>query len=152
MTEYGEIVKIKGELATVRIGRHSACASCGKCGMTTKQKHVDVSVINTLDAKVGDNVKLDLKEGNTVKLALFAYVLPLVIAFLLFGLGVLLKLPEWASVIMFVGGLVIAFIIIWRVDKHKRNTNFWAESPVMVEIVIENTQNEQSIIEKDTNI
>ena len=41
MREVGLVTSLKGEFASVRIGRHSACGSCGKCGMTQNQKHVE---------------------------------------------------------------------------------------------------------------
>ena len=62
MTETGTVIKCKNDYAMVRIGRNSACASCGKCGMTENQKHVDFYVKNTLDAQVGDRVELDIPE------------------------------------------------------------------------------------------
>ena len=80
----------------VRIGRNSACASCGKCGMTENQKHVDFYVKNTLDAQVGDRVELDIPEANSARLALVAYFLPLVPAL---GADVLVLLAELAGVV-----------------------------------------------------
>ena len=65
MTERGSVVANKNNIAQVRIGRNSACASCGKCGMTEKQKHVDFYVENTLNAKVGDIVEVEIPETNS---------------------------------------------------------------------------------------
>ena len=48
MLERGVVLKSNGKFAQVRIGRNSACGSCGKCGMTENQKHVDFYVENTL--------------------------------------------------------------------------------------------------------
>ncbi len=41
MIEQGVVIKNKGKYSEVRIERNSACGSCGKCGMTEKQKHAD---------------------------------------------------------------------------------------------------------------
>ena len=133
MREIGLVTKLKGEFASVRIGRHSACGSCGKCGMSKNQKHVDFFVKNTLDAKPGDNVVLDIKDTNTTKLALVAYLIPLALGLMFFLVSVLLKWPDWASFLMFVGGCAVAYTIVAIIDKCKKHQ--WVQSPDMIEIV-----------------
>jgi len=133
MREVGLVTKLKGEFASVRIGRHSACGSCGKCGMSQNQKHVDFFVKNTLGAKPGDNVVLDIKEANTLKLSVVAYVIPLVLGLLAFFVGILLEWPDWANFLMFVGGCAVAYAIVALIDRRKKHQ--WVQSPDMVEIV-----------------
>ena len=67
MIEQGVVIKNKGKYSEVRIERNSACGSCGKCGMTEKQKHADFFVENACNAVVGDIVELDIPEGNSGK-------------------------------------------------------------------------------------
>lgn len=133
MLEFGTVTKVKGKIATVRIGRHSACGSCGMCGMSQEQKHVDFQTVNNIDAKVGDTVKIDIKDCNVAKIAAVAYLIPLVLGVALFVMGVLLKLPDWANLLLFIGGCVIAFVIVWAIDRHKKHK--WMESPEILEIV-----------------
>ena len=133
MKEVGLVTALKGEFASVRIGRHSACGQCGKCGMSENQKHVDFFVQNSLDAKVGDSVVLDIKDINTTKLALVAHAIPLAFAMLFFVIGLCLKLPDWANFLMFVGGCAVAYTVIAIIDKRKKHK--WMQSPEMVEIV-----------------
>ena len=90
MREVGLVTKLKGEFASVRIGRHSACGSCGKCGMSQNQKHVDFFVKNSLNAQPGDRVVLDIKDANTLKLALVAYVIPRDLGLVAFFVGIVL--------------------------------------------------------------
>ncbi len=133
MREIGLVTSLKGEFASVRIGRHSACGSCGKCGMTQNQKHVDFFVKNTLDAKPGDNVMLDIKEANTLKLSLVAYLIPLALGLLFFFVGIALEFKDWANLLMFVGGCAVAYTIVALIDKRKKHQ--WVQSPDMIEIV-----------------
>ncbi len=140
MLEYGTVTKVRGKIATVRIGRHSACGSCGMCGVAHSQKYADFQTINTLQAKVGDTVKIDIKAGNAAKIAAVAYLIPLVLGLALFVLGVLLKLPDWANLLMFLGGCAIAFVIVWAIDKRKKHK--WMESPELLEIVSGKTADE----------
>ena len=74
MIERGQVVKIKSGFARVRIERHSACGSCGKCGMTEKQKHADFYFENTLSAAVGDVVEINIPDANTAGLAFVGYI------------------------------------------------------------------------------
>ncbi len=127
------MVECKGNFASVRIGRNSACASCGKCGMTENQKHVDFLVENTQNAVVGDVVSVEIPEGNSASLAFVAYVLPIIPALLMLVLGVCLELKEWICALLFLGGMAVGFSIVVLVDKLKNHK--WAQSPTMLEIV-----------------
>ena len=135
MTEQGIVVATNSNnYIQVRIGRNSACASCGKCGMTESQKHVDFFVENTKDAVVGDTVSVEIPEGNSAPLAFVGYILPLIPALALLFCGIALSWPDWASLLMFVGGLVVGFSVlalIERLRKHK-----WMQSPVLLAVVV----------------
>lgn len=133
MTEFGTVVECKKNFIQVRIGRNSACASCGKCGMTENQKHVDFFVENTLNARLGDKVEVEIPDASTVSLALVAYVLPLIPALILMFVSMYLKWPEWASLLMFAAGAVVGFgavIVIDRLRKHK-----WMQSPTLISVI-----------------
>ncbi len=145
MTERGTVLKCKNNFAQVRIGRNSACANCGKCGMSENQKHVDFYVENTQNAAVGDVVELEIPDINIAPLALVIYVLPLIPALALMFLGIGLSLPEWASVLLFFAGLALGFgvvVLMERLRKHK-----WAKMPVMTGVIRarEKTQNVDDI-------
>lgn len=133
MTEQGYVLKCKDRFAQVRIERNSACGSCGKCGMTENQKHVDFYVENTLNAQVGEWVEIDIPEGNTAKLAFVAYIIPIIPALALMFLSIGLKWREWLSVALFFAGLAVGFAIIGVVDKCRKRK--WATSPSMKSII-----------------
>lgn len=133
MLERGVVLKTNGKFAQVRIGRNSACGSCGKCGMTENQKHVDFYVENTLNAQANDVVELDIPEANSAKLAFVAYILPLIPALILLFVSVGLKWADWLSIVLFFAGLAAGFVVVALIDKlHKRK---WASSPTMKAIV-----------------
>lgn len=134
MTENGVVVQCKNNFACVRIGRNSACAACGKCGMTEKQKHVDFFVENTLNAKVGDTVSVEIPEGNSASLALVAYILPIVPALALMFVGFALNFPAWGALLMFFGGLALGFGAVVLIDKLRKHK--WMQSPTMKSIII----------------
>lgn len=141
MTENGIVVEVKNNFATVRIGRNSACGACGKCGMTEKQKYADFFVENSLNAKVGDTVSVEIPEGHSAALALVAYILPLVPALVLMLLSFALDFPVWGALLMFVGGLIPGFGVVVTIDKLRKHR--WMKSPSMKQIVHSAQSNQQ---------
>lgn len=133
MTECGTIIAVDGKFAKVRIARNSACGSCGKCGMTENQKHADFFVENTLEAKNGDVVELNIPDANTAAMAFVGYVLPLVPALAALFVALGFKLAEWIAVLMFFGGLAIGYLVVAIIDKVRKHK--WAEVPTMNKIV-----------------
>ena len=145
MTEQGVVLSVNEKFAKVRVGRNSACASCGKCGMTEKQKHVDFYASNDVGAVVGDTVTLEIPETNSAKLALVAYCLPLIPALGMLFLSIGLKWADWLAAILFFVGLAVGFAIVAVIDRIRKHK--WMESPVIKEVigrkVAEQTKTEQ---------
>ena len=55
MNQQGYIVEIVDSVtAKLKLKRHFACASCGKCATTSEEKYIIVEADNTIGAKVGD--------------------------------------------------------------------------------------------------
>ena len=133
MTEQGVVLSVNEKFAKVRIGRNSACASCGKCGMTEKQKHVDFYASNEIGATEGDTVTLDIPETNSAKFAFVAYCLPLIPALMMLFVAIGLKWADWLAAVLFFAGLAVGFAFVAIIDKvHKHK---WMETPVIKAIV-----------------
>ena len=133
MTEFGTVLDVKGEFATVRIGRNSACASCGKCGMTEGQKHVDFFAANDVGAAVGDTVEVALPETSATKLALVGYILPLVPALSLLFVSLALGWAEWLALLLFAVGLAVGFVAVALLDSAKKHK--WTKQVHIVSVV-----------------
>lgn len=140
MKEIATVIKLKGEFAQVRIGRNSTCGSCGKCGMTESQKYVDFFAQNTLGAKVGDRVELEIHDTNTSQLAFVGYILPLIPALVLLFVALSLWGELWATLLFFVG-YALGFTIVALIDKAKKHK--WMASPTMLKILTPNTNTNQ---------
>ena len=133
MTELGVVLKVKDDFAQVRVGRNSACASCGKCGMTERQKHVDFYASNKIGVAVGDTVELDIPDGNSAKLALVAYFVPLLPALVLLFVALGLKWSEWIAFGLFFVGLALGFAVLSIIDRARKHK--WMTTPTIVKIV-----------------
>lgn len=78
MNQQGYIVEIVDErTAKLKMQRHSACAACGKCQTSSEKKDILVEVDNSIGAKVGDHVEVNMENVNVLKATAIAYVLPL---------------------------------------------------------------------------
>lgn len=80
MNKQGVVTAVHGTTAVVRLGRHSACASCGACshGSSEAGKEMLVEALNEAGAAVGDSVQVDLESVQVVRAAFIFYVIPLI--------------------------------------------------------------------------
>ena len=85
MNQQGYIIEIVDDkTAKLKMQRHSACASCGKCQtLSSESKEILVEVDNSIGAKPGDHVEVNMENMNVLKATALAYVVPLI--FLLVG-------------------------------------------------------------------
>lgn len=99
--ETAVVIAIEGDQALLQTQRRSACQSCSVkqgCGTSVLAKVVgarssQISVDNSLQAKVGDEVLLGIQENALVRGSLLVYALPLLmmLVFALLGEG----LGQW---------------------------------------------------------
>jgi len=77
MTEYGQVVDVKGDVAHVKFMRSSACGKCQACGMLSAQNEIVVQVKNEYVAAVGDMVAVSIRMKKAMRASVLAYVFPL---------------------------------------------------------------------------
>lgn len=82
MKEYGRVVAIKGGDAMIKFIRTSACGRCHACGMLSTQNEIVVGVQNSLGAKVGDQVAVNILMRKALGASVVAYVFPLLMLIL----------------------------------------------------------------------
>lgn len=142
MEQQGYIVDIvDNKTAKLKMQRHSACASCGKCATTSEKKDIIVEVDNTIGAQVGDRVKVNMETVNVLKAAAIVYMLPLL--FLLVGTittyFILDSISYNVNVELFSGmiGLILmllAFLILKKNDSKFRESREYI--PIVTEVVL----------------
>lgn len=109
MLQYGVVTQTNGENATVRFMRTKACANCGAC-MTIGENEAQVEISNTLNARVGDAVRVELHEKGLLRASLFAYILPLCALLLGIALGVRISNLAGMLIGLLCAGLVYALL------------------------------------------
>lgn len=142
MNQQGYIVEIVDSVtAKLKLKRHSACASCGKCATMSEEKDITVEVDNTIGAKVGDRVEVNMETVNVLKAAFIAYTIPLV-ALLLGTVGtfyVLKSINITNNVELISGGVgliftLISFLVLKKNDKKFRDSKEYI--PIVTRIIV----------------
>ena len=125
----GLVTSIRDGNAQIHFLRGSACAHCGAC-LTVGESEMEISLPNTLGAKVGDHVVVDLSPKRVVQASLLAYAVPLV---LLIG-GVLLgsQIADWAGLVLGIAACLSGYLILRVVEKRTKDKNSFR--PRMVRI------------------
>ena len=76
MDEQGIVSRLDGDRATVVFARKAMCKDCGAC-LKAGPDEMMVEVENTLGAKVGDTVAVELRQKVFLQATLIMYGLPL---------------------------------------------------------------------------
>ena len=142
MEQQGYIVGIIDEkTAKLKMQRHSACASCGKCTTTSEKKDIVVEVDNSIGAKLGDRVAVIMESMNVLKAVGIAYIFPL-ISLLIGTIGTyyVLQLIENTKNIEVISStvgiiiMVISFFILRKNDSKLRESRQYI--PIITKIIV----------------
>lgn len=78
MNEYGKVVNVNDNKATIKIKRNSACGDCKACELgVSNLSELDIEVENTMGAELGDNVRIEMQTPDLLKAAFVVYTIPL---------------------------------------------------------------------------
>ena len=138
MEEEGRVIKIEGKLAQVEIEKKSTCRACGLCSMRGKNTMI-AEVENTIGAKVGERVRIEIPSSIVLKGALLFYTLPLVALILGMVLGITItdrlgfeKASQPAGLILGLILLVLSFILIWRHGKRVKDKSTYRSKIIQI--------------------
>lgn len=134
--EFGVVISVKNNIATVKASRHNDCDNCGACPGNSA---IIIEAENPVDAQPGQQVYFIVEQVNMLLAAFIVYIFPLIFT----ALGVIatsylaqiLNTNAGASVLV-VSGIVFFAISILLVRSYER----WARRktnmlPTIIEIV-----------------
>ncbi len=127
MTQQGIIKKLLPDgMAEIEVTRRSSCghdcAKCGGCGGLETQT-LYVTAKNKVEAKVGERVLIEGETKQMLGLAGLAYMLPVVLFFLGFAVGAVLRKGEGISTLCGGTGFVLGILagVIYSRRMKERN-------------------------------
>ena len=114
MQHTGKVLKTSGKTATVLLEKQTECGSCKACGARVNASY-KIRAVNTVSAKPGDKVEVNLNSRGEKAAPFLAYVLPLI-----FGAGGLLigkaLKNELLMFLFFCAMLVLSFAVLRVID------------------------------------
>lgn len=126
MKEFGEVIKINKNIATVRVNRHAACGDCHSCSLGMEvRKYIDLEVNNSIGAKENEIVELDVESINILLGAFIMYGFPLITMLVGLCLSYFVFAKEntpVATIVAFVC-MLVSFIIIKMNDEKMKSSN-----------------------------
>lgn len=128
MLDRGKVIELKGNDAVVQFVETSACAKCGACFRAGKGLVVTTAE-NSLKAKVGDLVEVEILPKFVITASFLIFILPLIFLllgyFVGYGIALSLKVTNFAQNIGILTSIIF-FILAWagiRVyDSHVKKT------------------------------
>lgn len=142
MTEIGYVASIHGEYASVVFKRMSGCGhDCASCGGGCDSSSVTTDIKNTLGAKTGDKVKVEMNQKAFNTMLLWVYVFPLIM--LALGISVGTKIfqsmglanYELLSFLVGILALVVSYFIL---NKYNKRASKNADYTLQMTSIIEN--------------
>ena len=110
----GLVTSVTDGTAQIRFLRGSACAHCGAC-LSIGDSEMEISLPNTLGAKEGDRVAVDLSPKRVVQASLIAYAVPLVL--LIAGVIIGSRFADWMGLALGLVACGISYLILRFVEK-----------------------------------
>ncbi len=77
MKQNGIIVSVNENRAKVMLQRQSACGDCKACKLGRDNTNIEIDAINSINAKIGDHVEIDMEHQSFLIAAFIVYMLPL---------------------------------------------------------------------------
>ena len=116
----GLVVGLNGNMAQIHFLRGKQCANCGAC-LTAGDNEMEIALPNSLGAKVGDRVVVDLSPKRVVQASLLAYAVPL--AFLIAGVFLGGLVSDLFGLILGIVACGLAYGILRLVDRRNRKSH-----------------------------
>lgn len=135
----GIVVATSGNMAKVKIARHSDCESCGSCAGNAS---LWMEVQNLVHAQVGQRVQIENRHPQVVRAAFIVYMLPLMLSALgaAFGLWLGQQFMLWENFLGGTFGCVFFLFSIRIIRKQDSLQEKNQEKPVIVKIVSQVTE------------
>ncbi|MGE3062761.1 MAG: SoxR reducing system RseC family protein [bacterium] len=120
----GIIIEKKNELFKIKIDEAS-CSSCGnhnECSLAKipNSRIIEVPLIEGVN--VGDKVELDIEQGKVLFLSVLFYLVPSILILLFSLAGYFIFKSEFWAAILGLAGVACGFIVIFIIEKKKKNS------------------------------
>lgn len=117
--ELGKIVNINNEKIVVQMEAGSQCQHCGGKPACTAMggvvRQIEIPVENNL--QVGDQVTINYQFQSRIVSAILVFLLPIIFLIAGYCIGFYFFETEGKAILTGIGGLMLAFIVLWALNK-----------------------------------
>ena len=142
MLETGRVVEAGGENIKVRVEQKEECKACKAC--VFKDNGRVVTVPNTIGAKEGDEVGLEISEAANRLSTMIVFGLPLIMLAVGILIGKLCFEAEWAMFVFGFGMLIVSFATIILIDRILRKKKIMTAKAVNIQTKSDAEQKEST--------
>ena len=140
MQEVGQVKKVDGDYATVTVNKKDECSKCGMCLFPKNANATEFQAKNSADAKVGDTVLIEIKEGGKLPALLLVFLVPLILILLSSVIAnTVIKMEIWTLWLSLIS-VAVWFAILPIIDKAIKKTQ--AFSVEVVKVIKSEKENE----------
>ncbi len=137
--EIGIVKAIENKNAIIIADRSSMCGNCPSKKVCHPfggdENKIEIKAVNKINAKIGDKVKISIKEGKFLKASIIVYGFPIIFLMFFSIIGKLLFKKDIFSFLTGFSALIISFLIIKIFDKKFKTL------PEVTEIIDESSCN-----------
>ncbi|MCK5511718.1 MAG: SoxR reducing system RseC family protein [Thermodesulfovibrionia bacterium] len=106
--ETGIVTKIDGDMAKVAVQKRGACEGCAARGVCeTSDDGMEIEAINSVQAQIGQTVKVSIKPQTYLKGTFFVYGIPLVV----FIIGIIIGKNIGEKYFKTISSDIVSFIV-----------------------------------------
>lgn len=118
MLEKARVVEIKEGKVKAEIRRATACGeSCGSCKGGCAPSNTYVDVANSMNAKLGDYIEIEMSTKTFLTAVVLTYGIPLVMLFIGIFLGSVWLRSDIASVVLGFSLMALSYLVVSRKDQ-----------------------------------
>lgn len=133
-TIVGVVIEVTADTAKVKINRHSDCHNCGLC---PGEDALVLEASRTADAKPGQRVLLELKNGNMLMAAFTVYILPIlaIAGGIFLGYLAASHFKTSANLVMTLGGFIFGLAAVLVIKKLDLSLQSAKDMPKIIKIM-----------------
>jgi len=131
MRETGKVSSVKGKLAEIELDQSPQCVKCGAC-IFKSSGNMSVLAENTINAKVGDTVEVEISQAARFIFPSILYGLP--ILFLMVGIVVGNIWSERMGIVLGIVFLLISLLVLFMINRLVEGRKRFGNRIVRVEI------------------
>jgi len=143
------VIALEGDSALLQTQNKLTCASChvsDSCGNGIIERYFsgkmfETRVKNTLEAKIGDRLVIEMMKSNLTKASVIVYLLPIVLMLISALFGNLLNLSENVLILTSLIGLTLGLVLAGLFNQSVKGNSHY--QPQMKSII--NRQSSQSL-------